>query len=407
MVRVLIGGMLTLAIAMGVGRFAFTPILPAMQAGAGLGPDGAGLLASVNYLGYLLGAVGAGLVPRGAARTAVFRLSLVASVATTGAMGLTDSATLWTVLRLVSGLASAALFILGIAMGLDALARAGRERQGGWIYSGVGLGIAFSGLFVALLGDRLGWRGDWIWLGLICAVAGVPCWLWLIDHDAPRPAAGTLSVAAAAKTATRTAGKAGGGRLPASLLLLTAAYFLEGGGYIVTGTFLVSILKTMPETAGLGAAAWTVAGLAAMPSGLLWSAAGRRLGLWRALILAHAVQMAGVLLPLTGSPAAALLSAALFGGTFVGIVTLAFTLGRRLSGGGSARVIGALTAAYGVGQILGPLPAGLIVARTGSFDSALLGAAAVLLAAIALLAAGAAAEGRPARAAVAAGGAGD
>jgi Arabinose efflux permease len=380
MVRVLIGGVLALAISMGVGRFAFTPILPAMQEATGLGADGAGLLASLNYLGYLVGALAATLVPHGAVRTAVFRASLVASVATTAGMGLTDSMVAWGILRFVSGLVSAGIFILAIAMALDALARGGRESWNGWVFSGVGLGIAASGLFVALLDDRLGWRGDWLWLGLICAVLGTLPWLWLTDPPAAHAHAHPHAAAAGAKRPS-----AG---LPAPLLLLTVAYFLEGGGYIITGTFLVSILKSMPETARLGEAAWMVGGLAAMPSGLIWAAAGRRLGLWRALILAHVVQAIGILLPVTGVPAAAVLSAVLYGGTFIGIVTLSFTLGRTLSGGASARIIGALTAAYGVGQIIGPLPAGMIVARTGRFDMALAGAAGAVLLGAALLAVG-------------------
>ncbi len=376
MVRVLIGGVLALAISMGVGRFAFTPILPAMQEATGLGADGAGLLASLNYLGYLVGALGATLVPHGTVRTAVFRASLVASVATTAGMGLTDSMAAWGVLRFVSGLASAGIFILAVAMALDALARAGRESWNGWVFTGVGLGIAASGLFVALLGDRLGWRGDWLWLGLICTGLGALPWLWLTDPPAAH------HHAAAAGSKRPSAG------LPAPLVLLTIAYFLEGGGYIITGTFLVSILKSMPETARLGEAAWMVGGIAAMLSGLIWAAAGRRLGLWRALILAHVVQAVGILLPVTGVPVAAVLSAVLYGGTFIGIVTLSFTLGRTLSDGASARIIGALTAAYGVGQIIGPLPAGMIVERTGRFDMALAGAAGAVLLGAVLLAAG-------------------
>ncbi|WP_353858423.1 YbfB/YjiJ family MFS transporter [Azospirillum formosense] len=390
MVRVLIGGVLVLVISMGVGRFAFTPILPAMQAATGLGADAAGLLASLNYLGYFLGALGAGLVPQGAARTTVFRTALIASVTSTAGMGFTDDMAAWAALRFVSGLASAGLFILGIAMTLDALARAGREAWTGWLYTGVGLGIASSGLFVALMGDRLGWRGDWLWLGLACLGFGTLSWLWV--GDPPREPGHTAARSSAGPSA----------RPSAPMILLTLAYFLEGAGYIVTGTFLVAILKTMPETAPLGAAAWMVTGLAAMPSGIVWAAAGRRLGLWRALILAHVVQAVGILLPITGSPAA-LLSAVLFGGTFVGIVTLSFTLGRHLSGGASARVIGALTAVYGLGQIIGPVPAGLVVARTGQFDSALLGAAAAVLAGALLLAAGAWMAGRRGPAAVALG----
>jgi len=374
MVRVLVGGLLTLVVAMGIGRFSFTPILPAMQAATGLGGDGAGLLASLNYVGYFLGALVIGWVPHGAVRTWTFRAALVTSVATTAGMGLTTDFVAWSVLRFLSGLASAGMFVLGIAMVLDALARARWETRAGWMYTGVGMGIAGSGLFVALFGGQLGWNGDWLALGGLCVLLSVPVWLWVSDH-APHHAASAATAAA--------------GRLSAPLLLLTAAYFLEGGGYIITGTFMVAMLKTMPETAAIGEAAWMVVGLAAIPSGLFWAAAARRIGPWRALILAHLAQAVGIVLPLAGLGAVGgFASAVLYGGTFIGIVTVSFSLGRQLSAGASAKVVGALTAAYGLGQILGPLPAGLAVTHTGSFAPALIGASAVVAVAALCLAAG-------------------
>lgn len=396
MIRVLIGGVIALAIAMGVARFAFTPILPAMQAATGLGTDGAGLLASLSYLGYFVGAVAAGLVPHGPVRTAIFRLALLVNIASTAAMGIdfgnaAQAMIPWSVLRFVSGLSSAGIFILGIAMVLDTLTRAHGERWAGWLYTGVGTGIASSGLFVALLGGRLGWNGDWLALGAICAVAGLLPALWVTDPTpATRPAVPPSAAASAAAASAKPAA------LSAPLLLLTAAYFLEGGGYIVSGTFLVSILKTNPDTAALGEAAWMVVGLGAMAAGIFWAAVARRVGSWSALILAHIAQTIGILLPMTGSPTAAIVSALLFGGTFVGIVSQSFALGRALSGGASARVVGTLTAVYGLGQIIGPLPAGLVVARSGSFNSALWGAAAAVIAGAALLAAGAWIAGRQA-----------
>ncbi|AWU94655.1 YbfB/YjiJ family MFS transporter [Azospirillum ramasamyi] len=386
MVRVLVGGVIGLAIAMGVARFAFTPILPAMQAATGLGTDGAGLLASLNYLGYFVGALGMGLVPHGVARTAVFRLSLLLSVVTTAAMGLDlgdagQAMPVWLVLRFLSGVSSAGIFILGVAIVLDTLTRQGGERFAGWLYTGVGLGIASSGLFVALFGGRLGWAGDWLALAAICAVLGLLPGLWVRDPAQPPQAA-------AAGTAGNAAAAARAGGLSAPLLLLTVAYFLEGGGYIVSATFLVSILKTDPGTAAVGEAAWMVAGLGAVGAGVFWAAVARRTGSWWSLILAHLTQAVAILLPMTGSPTVAVISALLFGGTFVGIVSQAFALGRQLSAGASAKVVGALTAAYGLGQIIGPLPAGLVVTHTGSFNAALLGAAAAVLLGALLLALG-------------------
>lgn len=391
MLRVLVGGLIGLAIAMGVARFAFTPILPAMQEATGLRADGAGLLASLNYLGYFVGALGAGLVPHGSTRTAMYRLSLLVSVGTTAAMGLDlgdagQAMPVWLVLRFLSGVSSAGIFILGIAIVLDTLARQGGERFAGWLYTGVGLGIASSGLFVALFGGRLGWAGDWLALGAICAVLGLLPGLWVCD-PAPQPRSAEAGTAGDAGAARR-------GGLSAPLLLLTLAYFLEGGGYIVSATFMVSILKTDPGTAAVGEAAWMVVGIGATGAGVFWAAVARRSNSWWSLILAHLTQTVAILLPMTGSPTASVVSALLFGGTFVGIVSQAFALGRQLSAGASARVVGALTAAYGLGQIIGPLPAGLVVTRTGSFNAALLGAAAAVMLGTLLLALGMVIAGR-------------
>lgn len=395
MVRVLIGGSIGLAVAMGIGRFAFTPILPAMQVATGLGPEGAGLLASINYLGYLVGAMTVGLVRPGRARTAAFRTGLVLSAASTAAMGLVpgpaaDAMLWWSVLRFVSGVASAGIFVLGIAMVLDALARLGREGAVGWLYAGVGIGISSAGFFVMLTGERLGWQGDWLALGAICAVLSLASWLWVVDP----PASSTAPPADAATPAPGSAGAA----FSTPLLLLAACYFLQGGGYIVTGTFLVAILKAMPETTALGEVAWILVGFGAMGSALVWTAVARRTSLWWGLILAHIVQIAGIVMPLTGNPAAVALSAVLFGGTFVGIVSLSFALGRQLSAGSSNGVIAALTVLYGIGQIVGPLAAGYGVAHTGSFDSALVGAGATVAVGGLLLLLGLAASARRAAA---------
>lgn len=375
MLRIALGGLISLVIAMGVGRFAFTPILPSMQAEAGLAVDAAGLVASLNFAGYLIGALVMAVVPQGAMRTTVFRVSLVASVVSTMAMGLGDSMLLWGAMRFVSGVASAGVFILGSAIVLDALARSGREGLAGWHYGGVGVGIALSGLFVEISGASVGWRGEWFGLGIVCAVlAAIPC---LTVVDAPRPAE--------PKGAARPARVAP----PLPLVLLTLAYILQGAGYIITGTFLVAILKSLPDTAAVGNVAWIVAGLAATPSSLIWATAGRRFGSWRALIVANGVQAVGILLPLAGAGAiGGVLSAVLFGGTFIGIVGQTIALGRQLLAGASGQVIAVLTVGYGLGQILGPLPAGIAVEMTGSYAVALVGAAAMVMTGLALLVAG-------------------
>lgn len=392
----LTGGLAALALAMGIGRFAYTAILPAMQAQTGLSVADAGWLASLNFLGYFLGAVAAAWVPRGRPRVWTFRASLALSVATTAAMGLFDSFAMWQAARFLSGLASAGVFILGVAMALDALTRTGQERWAGWLYTGVGGGIAGSGLFVAASGltpqgGGLSHAGQWLALGTIAAALALAPLLAMRDDP---PAAANPAKAAGGGSGAGAA--AGSGVAWAPLLLLTAAYFLEGGGYIVTGTFLPAMMAADPAAAAWAGWAWTLAGLAAIPSGLAWAAAARRLGVWGALIAAHLVQAAGVVLPLAGGGPAGALSAIAFGLTFIGIVAQSFVLGRRLSGGASTRVIGLLTAAYGLGQILGPLAAARLAGPGGDYGRALSAAAVAVLAAALLLALGALLD-RPAR----------
>ncbi len=359
----------SLTIAMGIGRFAYTPILPAMQQHAGLDAATAGMLASINFTGYLLGALASTALARLPSRLSLYRASLILSIATTAAMGLTGNFFFWSALRFVSGIASAGILIIGVPMTMETLAKVGKSHLLGVVFGGVGCGIAISGLAVSWLDPLVGWRGDWLWLGLIAALLGLPAWAW--------------QKGAAAE---ESSGAAGPGRLRLSLpvLILLVAYTLEGLGYVVNATFLVIVLKGTPGLGNVGLFAWVVVGLAGIPSTVLWGLATRRIGQAPALILASLLQALGTALPvLVPTPAAALIAAALFGSTFTGIVTLAFGLGREMAPDATGRMIGLLTIFYGIGQILGPFGAGLMIARGSSFaPPLLLAAAAVLLAAL-------------------------
>ena len=122
----LVTGILALAVAMGVGRFAFTPILPAMRDGFGLVPTDLDVLASANYLGYLVGAIAAALPIPGRLHSPALRVSLLTVVVTTGLMAATSAAPIWLVLRFLAGLASAGVFVFGSALVLGSLGRRGR-----------------------------------------------------------------------------------------------------------------------------------------------------------------------------------------------------------------------------------------------------------------------------------------
>lgn len=324
-----------LAAAMGIGRFVYTPILPLMTAQAGLSPGSAGGLATANYVGYLAGALAGVAAPRLVRTTATWRIALAAIVASLAAMPLTHSVIVWLAIRVVAGFASAVLFVIAVDWMLDH-ARGRSAQLPGWGFGGVGAGIALSGALVLML-PASGWRAAW-WTsaGLAALVAAVA---WHM-----RGAPDTQSHEATSPS-----------RQPDSrrwFVALFACYTLEGIGYIIAGTFLVAAIGQ--HSAGwLGNGAWIVVGVAAAPSAALWAWASTRWSHPTLLTAALVLQAVGIALPaLAGGVAAALIGAVLFGGTFIGVSTIALAAGRLLA---FPRAVAVLTSGYSVGQILGPL----------------------------------------------------
>src|SRR5829696_5835044 len=175
----LIGGILALAAAMGIGRFAYTPLLPAMQEAAELDPTQAGLLAAANYAGYLAGALLTAVAVPASARIRVLMVSAIAVVVTTALMAVTTNLAAWSVVRFAAGLASAGVLVLATGIVLEGLRRQGRASLSGWLFSGVGLGIVVSGVVVRVTKETLDWRGDWLLLAFLATAAIYPCWRWL------------------------------------------------------------------------------------------------------------------------------------------------------------------------------------------------------------------------------------
>jgi len=361
------GGVAALAISQGIGRFAYTPLLPAMQAAGGFGPDIAGYLAAANYAGYLIGAFLVALLPPRLAPL-VLRLCLIASVATTAGMAATTSIWGWAVLRAVAGLVSAGVLVLACDIVFSRVSRERRDGLKGWPFAGVGAGIALSGATVAATMAPWGWAGGWAAVGGLAAVLTPISWYGL--HVTPaRPA----PLVVTSEKPSRI------GAVRFSVALLLVAYFCEGLGYIVSGTFLVAIVAAMPALSAFAPYTWIVVGLSAAVAPPLWGAVAARAGLVGTLIAAHFVQAVGVAAPaLSQSLGAVLISAVTFGATLSSVSALTLALGGVLAPERSARLIGLLTAVFGVGQILGPVVAGELAARSGNFDTALLLAAGVV-----------------------------
>ena len=364
----LIGGILALVIAMSIGRFAYTVILPYMQDTFAFNRATAGFLATSNYLGYLVGALIAGRLQIGDKRIPFLQLALVISILTTAMMGSTDVIIAWYALRFISGVMSAFIFVAAASLVLDQLAGNGKAHLSGLFYSGVGTGIALSAVIVSPIHAMFDWNGTWIALALFSAVLFV--FIVLLIKPATQ------------QTQEKSSQPVVPQRVPPTTWMkwLILAYSLEGLGYIVTGTFIVSIAEESTNFHGDAAIVWFVVGIAAIPSCIVWSKLAQRYGYVRTLFISMLFQGLGIVLPAFATNTMTLYASAfIFGATFMGITTVATTLARQIVPVNSHQILGYLTAGYALGQMLGPSLAGTLANYTNSYQNALFGATAVVV----------------------------
>ncbi|HRL96255.1 MAG TPA: YbfB/YjiJ family MFS transporter [Comamonas denitrificans] len=371
--RVLCAGVCALVLTLGLARFAYTPLLPIMRAQADLSLLAGGWLAAINYAGYMSGVLLATAVSDVERKFRLYRIGLLLAVVCTAGMGLTTHVALWAALRFVAGLSSAAGMLLGSALVLNWLVAHRQRPELGIHFSGLGLGIAVSGLAVVGMVGWLPWDGQWLALGLLGVVFFIPAWRWM-----PRPATLPTTASTAAASAPPPSGR--------WMKLQTLAYFCAGFGFAIGATFTVAIVEKLPLLAGRGSWAWVVVGLAATPSTFVWDRIAQEISVARALMLAYALQALSALLPLLSDGVALnLISAALFGGTFVGIVSLTLALVGRHFPANPSKAMARITLGYGVAQIAAPAMGGMIARATGSYADALAVTTVILAAGVVLL----------------------
>jgi predicted MFS family arabinose efflux permease len=367
-----LAGALGMASAMGFGRFSFTPILPGMLAGLPLSSGDAGLIAAGNFAGYLVGAVLGAYGWAAGRERSVAIAALVLTALLQLAMGLSSSLWIFVAIRFAAGIASAFALIFLSAIVLGHAAARGSDHVQSAHFGGVGVGIALSSLVVLVIGGMTigsvgGWRLEWFAGATASLVIAAAVWRLL----PPLPSGVSQSVVEPPLS----------WKLP--LGLVTLAYGLFGFGYVITATFVVTMARLGDAGPIVEFLSWFLAGLAAAVSLLVWRPFMRRFGLAAVFVAGLLVEAAGVLasvlLPL---PAAPLVGGVLLGATFLMITADGLRIGRLLAPQSPRRALAFMTAAFGVGQILGPLVAGAMAERTGSFTAPTVIAALVLFAAV-------------------------
>jgi predicted MFS family arabinose efflux permease len=362
-------GLAALAVAMGIGRFAFTPILPMMQEDAGLTVAEGGWLASANYVGYLAGALWA-MTARARAATAIRSALVVLSVATL-AMGFEHRFAGWLLLRAVTGVASAWVLISVSAWALPALPARRRPLLGGVVFAGVGVGIVVAGGFCLALGlVRAGSVHAWIGLGALSLA--VTAWIWPVVGG---PAGGSSEGERA---------PSGGWDLDAVRLVL--CYGVFGFGYIIPATFVPVMARRAIGDTWVFGLAWPLFGAAAATSTFLGALAPRIGGNRRLWSLGQVAMALAVALPaLVPGLAAIMVTALVVGGTFVVVTMAGMQEARAVAGADAGRLMAAMTAAFGAGQIAGPVWVSAVAGAGGDFPTPLLVAGILLLVSAAAL----------------------
>ncbi len=383
--RIALAGMLSLAVAMGIGRFAFTPLLPIMLRERVVDLAGASWLASANYLGYLLGALLCTLGPWLRARVprlpawrsgCVVRVGLAATCLLTLGMALPLPA-LWPALRFSAGVASAVVFVFTSGWCLMQLARRDAPALGGLIYAGPGAGIVASGLAAGLL---VQWERSaavgWLAFALLAAALSALAWpAFTADDEA--------TAATPARAASPAAAPAAAGAVEVWLLAL--AYGLAGFGYIITATFLPVIAReAIPGSAWLDLF-WPIFGAGAVVGAVLVTRLRTARDMRALLAGCYAVQALGIAVGVWLPSAAGFATGSLLLGLpFTTITFFAMQEVRRLRPATAHSAMGLLTVMYGTGQIAGPLLAAAVLARSATpaagFDRSLAIAAGALLA---------------------------
>ncbi|CAG2148484.1 YbfB/YjiJ family MFS transporter [Cupriavidus numazuensis] len=367
---VALAGLACLAVVMGIGRFAFTPLLPMMLHDGTVNLHEGGWLATLNYIGYFVGAAVCLFIRPEPART--IRLGLVATVLLTLGMALPGGMPAWAVWRALAGVASAVVLVYTSGWCMQRLAELGQPALGGLIFCGPGIGIVVTG--VSAFGMvAAGWNAitGWIVFTVMAAVLMLAVWRVFVSGERPAPAS----------AASGDIDRARGARLDGETWALTVAYGLAGFGYIITATFLPVIARQAMPGSVWADLFWPVFGVGVTIGAYLATRVGmahdnRRLLAWAYAIQALGVAIAVIYPTVTGFAVSSLLA----GLPFTALVSFAMREALRLWGPQAPRLMGLMTASYGLGQIIGPPLATALVARSGGFASSLACASAALLA---------------------------
>lgn len=354
---ILLAGILAIIVGIGVARFAFTSLLPFMLEDF-LSLTYAGILASFNFAGYLAGAIFSIFIKDINTKVKYFRIGMILSIVTTFVLATTTNETLWLVSRVIAGFGSAMVLIVGGAIVMVKLNFENKTKAMGIHFSGIGFSISVSELISQYILKDGTWADAWLALSLFAIIVTFYS-LYILSFDK------VIKKEAVKHSLSKSI-------FSTYVILLILAYFTEGVGFVVQATFLPDIINSLEGLEGFGNLGWLIVGIAGIPSSILWMRWAHTYGSVNVIIIAMALQIVGILIPAFSTNLTLnLISGALYGSTFIGLVALFLNLGGQLAGKNPVVLMGAMTAAYGIGQVGAPLYSVALVDYFGNYNAAL------------------------------------
>ncbi len=347
------GGLAATLIGNGIGRFAYTPLIPALIAAGWFSPAEAVYLAAANLAGYLVGALTAARLAQALTATGAIRIAAVATMVSLAACAWPLGFAWFAPWRFLAGVTGGVLMVLAVPAVLALTPPERRGRAAGIVITGVGLGIAAAGAVVPAAA-RFGPSAVWLALAVAALLLTVHVWV-AIPRDRPQPLSQPLA--------------AGPLSLPVRLLLV--AYACDALGFIPHTVFWVDyIARGLGRGLEVGGGFWTVFGIGAALGPFLAGTVADRAGLGRTFAGAMALKAVGVALPLAApGPVGLFVSSAIVGALISGTTTLCSAWVAELVGvARHRRVWGWMTSAFAVAQAGGAWAMSYLFATTGRHE---------------------------------------
>jgi predicted MFS family arabinose efflux permease len=342
-------------VGIGLARFGYTPLIPALIADGWFVPSAAVYLGAANLAGYLAGALGAGKIAARFGPAVALRTAMLLTAASLFACAVPLGFGWYFVWRFLAGVTGGVLMALAAPTVMPRIPADRRGLAGGAIFTGVGLGIAASGTLVPLL-MQWGLADTWLGLGTIALALTALAWTaW------PEAVANSTRLAPASHTAS--------GKI--ALRALYFGYALNAVGLVPHMVFLVDfIARGLGHGLHQAGMYWVVFGLGALVGPMLGGYLGDRIGFRAALRLAFVLQAVCVALPLASVSTLALGVSSFVVGAFVpGSVAITIGRSRELAPAHPSTQAAAwrwCTIAFSIGQAVAGYSFSYIFARSGN-----------------------------------------